>query len=83
MEFNFKNLSVESLREIISSASEELEIRRQDETQRLWDNVTNAIKEYVRFVGQDIYIENNCNGDSINVGPDDDFSNIGDIICHY
>lgn len=83
MEFNFKNLSAESLQQIILNASEELEIRRQDETQKLWDNVVDAIKEYVLFVGHSIYVENNCNGESVQVDDEADFSAIGDIICHY
>ena len=75
--FNLSSLSDAELNEFYVNAAKEISARRERKSQKAWDKMVSAIKEYLKVDNSFII---NCAGEEFYIDGDADFNDVGVII---
>lgn len=77
--FNLSSLSDAELDEFYVNVAEEISARRKQKSQRAWDKMVSAIKEYLEVDG---HITINYDGEEFYINCDTDFKDLGEIVLY-
>lgn len=76
--FNLSSLSDAELNELYVNLGKEILTRREQKTQKAWDKMVSAIKEYLEI--DDNFFITNCAGEEFYIDSNADFNEVGAII---